>query len=150
VSRFSADVPPIVAVDFDGTLVEAEEYGCFVETYRPIKRMIARVKLLHKIGCSLVLWTCWSGELLEQAKRELLRLEIIDCFDAFNAPSRLQTFRCESPKIYYDYIIDDNLQPDLEDVWRILIAQLYADPYIKSKWETDEIIHARMQGLFTN
>jgi len=139
-SRFSSGVAPVIAVDFDGTIVEAEEYGCFVETFRPIARTVERIKELKRAGCSLILWTCRSGVLLDHAKDILSRLEILNCFDAFNAPSPLQTFRSVSPKPYYDYIIDDNTHYDLEGAWCVMLEALTMDKWIVENGHVDLVL----------
>ncbi len=89
----------IVAVDFDGTIVE--EAWPKIGKAKP--EMISLLKSLKKRGHTIILWTCRYGEDLEKA--------IIFCekygieFDAVN--QGVDDFMGESPKIYADIYIDD-------------------------------------------
>jgi hypothetical protein len=53
----------IIAVDFDGTLVENE----FPAIGNPIEETINTIKEIMRRGHDVILWTCREGEALEQA-----------------------------------------------------------------------------------
>lgn len=94
----------IVAVDFDGTLVEDN----FPEIGKPIPYMIEAVKELKDMGTKIILWTCRNGEALTQAVdycRDILHIE----FDAVN--ENLDEVKAEyggdTRKVFADYYLDD-------------------------------------------
>jgi len=61
-TNFSS-LPPIVAVDFDGTLVHDE----FPEIGSERSTMCEAIKRLQSIGIKTILWTSRTGKLLEDA-----------------------------------------------------------------------------------
>lgn len=69
---------PIIAVDFDGTVVEDK----FPELGSVRKKFKDWYKIAKKFNCVLILWTCREGKLLKLAKTYL---EDIGCpFDYYN------------------------------------------------------------------
>ena len=62
ITDFSS-LPPIVAVDFDGTLVEDR----FPKIGAEKATMCDAIKRLQKFGVKTILWTSRTGELLEDA-----------------------------------------------------------------------------------
>lgn len=52
-----------IAVDFDGTIVENK----YPNIGKPILFAFETLKMLHKKGHLLILWTCREGEALQQA-----------------------------------------------------------------------------------
>lgn len=97
--------PKIYAFDFDGTLCK-EAYPYIGS---PNKRVIRMAKRCKKNGHRIILWTCRSGQQLEEA--------VIWCkeqgieFDAVNQnlPEITQLFGSDSRKITADYYIDDKM-----------------------------------------
>ena len=92
----------IVAVDFDGTLVEHVYPGIGA----PKIPVIERCKALKRFGHKLILWTCRDGEALEQAVAAM-KLHGLE-FDAINEniPDENWPFPT-SKKVYADYYVDD-------------------------------------------
>ena len=90
---------PILAVDFDGTIVEHKFPG--------IGKLIpgARVALryLHKKGCRIIIWTCRKGK-YENNMREFLVKEKIP-FDYIN--ENVPGIDFTSNKVFANYYIDD-------------------------------------------
>ena len=92
----------IVAVDFDGTIVE-HRYPSIGDL---IPGSIDYLKKLKDAGIKLVLWTCRAEEDLNQAV-EFCRSHGIE-FDAVNKDiSNIGLSGAISPKIYADFYIDD-------------------------------------------
>lgn len=94
----------IGAIDFDGTLVD---HIWPDPTFRPRLATIARVKQRKAEGDKLILWTCRTGEALQQAI-DYLRDEHDLTFDAHNEniPNPNYAFPT-SAKVYADYYLDD-------------------------------------------
>lgn len=98
----------IIAVDFDGTIVEHR----FPEIGLPIKGSISVLKKLKKEGHKLILWTCRNNQDNSFNNRKLLTEAVVWCankgliFDAVNNNIEGLGFR-PTPKIYYDVLIDD-------------------------------------------
>ena len=91
----------ILAVDFDDTIVEIEK------DYTP-KTLISGAKEVinwaHDNGCYIIIWTCRSGKMLDEAKVFLEKNKIM--FDRINENCEELDFET-SRKIYYDILIDD-------------------------------------------
>lgn len=92
----------IIAVDFDGTLVE----HVFPGMGAPRMETIELVKQLKRRGHALILWTCRAGEALEDAVRFCASMGIQ--LDAVNKslPNPDYPFP-DSPKVYADVYLDD-------------------------------------------
>ena len=94
----------IIAVDFDGTLCE-EKYPDIGE---PNVELINMLCEMHTKGHELILWTCRSGTLLDNAI-EWCRLHGL-VFDTYNTnlPRVIEKYKGrDSRKITYDILIDD-------------------------------------------
>ena len=92
----------IVAVDFDGTIVEHR----YPHIGNLIPGSIDYLKKFKDAGIKLVLWTCRAEEDLNQAV-EFCRSHGIE-FDAVNKDiSNIGLSGAISPKIYADFYIDD-------------------------------------------
>lgn len=97
----------IIAVDFDGTLVEHE----FPKIGKPKMKVIKFVKELKDRGCKLILWTCRedieSGNYLSQAVEFCKQYGLY--FDAIN--DNIQPYKnhlfTNCRKVYADLYIDD-------------------------------------------
>ncbi len=94
---------PIIAVDFDGTLCEAQWPGIGP----PIWPMIRYIKSRQDAGARLILWTCRSGSDLEDAvewaKNHGLEFEAVND----NLPDMIDLFDSNSRKIFAHEYIDD-------------------------------------------
>lgn len=97
----------IVAVDFDGTIVEHE----FPEIGAPIPGAIETLKGFKKAGYQLILWTCREN----MADRSYLTEAVEYCqkkgltFEAINENIKGHKFEHLGPsrKVYADFYIDD-------------------------------------------
>lgn len=96
-------LPTIVAVDFDGTLVEDN----FPEIGQPIPIMIEYIKSLSKAGAKIILWTCRNGKALEQALQFCTDYKLY--FDAVNEnlPEVKELYGGDTRKVFADFYIDD-------------------------------------------
>jgi hypothetical protein len=94
---------PIIAVDFDGTLCEAQWPGIGA----PIWPMIRYIKARKEEGARLILWTCRCGDELQEAV-DWARAHGIE-FEAVNAnlPDMIALFEGDSRKIFAHEYIDD-------------------------------------------
>lgn len=95
----------IIAVDFDGTIVEPKwpeigkvKFGAGWVIYQARKR-----------GHKLILWTCREGQGLEDAKAYLYGKGIDHWFSEYNnsLPETIAHFGNDSRKIGFDLCIDD-------------------------------------------
>lgn len=93
----------IIAVDFDGTLCTNR----WPQIGAPNTELIEYLKEQRNQGARLILWTCRSGMLLNEA---VLWCSIFDLyFDAINEnlPEQIAAFGEDTRKIYADEYIDD-------------------------------------------
>lgn len=89
----------IIAVDFDGTIVEHE-----FPDIGPLKEgAVEALKALKKAGHQIIIWTCRKGE-EERQLRMFLREKKIP-FDTINTP--IPGFDLGTRKVYADIYIDD-------------------------------------------
>ena len=96
--------PPILAVDFDGTLVENK----FPSIGPPDYVVASTVKAYQAAGWKIILWTCRTDDMLQEAIdfcREQLDLE----FDAVNdnLPEVRQYFGGNTRKVFANMYWDD-------------------------------------------
>lgn len=96
--------PPILAVDFDGTLVENE----FPGIGKPDHVIAGVVRAYQDMGWKIILWTCRTDEMLQDAVnfcREQLGIE----FDAVNdnLPEVQQYFGGSTRKVFANMYLDD-------------------------------------------
>lgn len=94
----------IIAVDFDGTLCASKWPGLG----SPNTKLIEYLKRQQEKGDKLILWTCRTGELLDNAVSWCSDNGL--CFDAINEniPERVELYGGEdSRKISADFYIDD-------------------------------------------
>lgn len=90
----------VIAVDFDGTIVEHQFPQ--IGEMRPGAKDV--LQALHKRGVRLIIWTCRSGRFLDEAIAWLRNNDIP--FDAVNQNLPSLGFET-SAKIYADIYIDD-------------------------------------------
>lgn len=96
----------VIAVDFDGTLCENKypEIGDVLPIHERVHEFI-RVK--HKNGALIILWTCRCGPELEAAISFCKKCNIpIDLVNE-NDPERVKLYSYDSRKISADIYIDD-------------------------------------------
>lgn len=96
--------PPIIAVDFDGTLVENE----FPNIGSPDPVIVEAVRAYQNHGWKLILWTCRTGDMLQDAVdfcANTLDLQ----FDAVNQnlPEVQQFYGGDTRKVFANMYIDD-------------------------------------------
>lgn len=105
----------IIAVDFDGTLCE----DCWPDIGPANRGVIANIIGLQKLGAKVILWTCRSGELLDQAVNWCKDQGLI--FDAVNEnlPEVIERFGSDSRKIYAGIYIDDRSRLPWADPFQI-------------------------------
>ena len=93
----------IYAVDFDGTLCE----NAWPEIGKPNHVLIQTLFELRVNGDKLILWTCRTRDLLEEAvvwcKKQGLEFDAIN----ENLPEMIGQFGSESRKVFADVYIDD-------------------------------------------
>lgn len=92
---------PIIAVDFDGTIVDHR----FPDIGAPVPRALETIRQLITLNARIVLWTMRSGESLDDAVRYLFRNGITPW--GVNA-NPTQSGWTTSPKAYAHYYIDDS------------------------------------------
>ena len=97
------DHPKIIAVDFDGCLVENE----FPNIGKPIEETILRLKREQKNGAKVILWTCRIGEQEAAAVNWCFEQGIhIDAVNE-NLPEIIEAFGGDTRKIFANEYWDD-------------------------------------------
>ena len=97
--------PKCFAIDFDGTLVVGDNYPNIGEPNWPV---VDKVKKLQKEGHEICLWTCRSGEDLQQAVEycsSKLGLNFDDIL--VNTNMLAQHYNVTPNKLAADYYVDD-------------------------------------------
>lgn len=105
------ELPKIVAVDFDGTLVEDK----FPEIGKPFQEMFNICITLQKCGIKLILWTSRDNDTPARnldAAVEFCKSMGLE-FDAVNQniPETIAMFHNDTRKVYADVYIDDKSIP---------------------------------------
>lgn len=103
----------VLAVDFDGTIVEAL-YPGIGELRKDTKKIINK---LHLEGHYIIIWTCRTGTALQEAKDFLIANEIRFHLINEHHPEALTLYGESGPKIGADYYIDDKSIEGLSS-WR--------------------------------
>lgn len=111
----------IIAVDFDGVLVEDQ----FPEIGKRNEEMVNVVKALIEQGHEVVLWTCRADTELEHAVKWCEQNGLKFCAVNDNAPSNKAKYEKKYPngtrKVYADLYVDDhNTHHDLEEAVQLL------------------------------
>jgi hypothetical protein len=96
------------AIDFDGTIVTNK----FPKIGEIKKDTISFMKKIHKAGHCIIIWTCRSGDLLEEMK-EFLRKNKIP-YDYINENPE-NSFGDDTRKLFANYYIDDRAV-NVEDI----------------------------------
>lgn len=94
--------PPIIAVDFDGTITKDNDFPNCGELMPGAKDVL---QTLHFAGCYIILWSCRVGEDLERAveycKKNYIPIDFVNRnIDAIEG-------KFAYPKIFANYYIDD-------------------------------------------
>lgn len=99
----------IIAIDFDGTIVE----NSYPDIGTPKLSVINAIKAMQEAGHEFILWTCRDGELLDQAVQFLEQQGLH--FTKINQDSdyHLNAYEGTPRKIGADLYVDDKaLSPD--------------------------------------
>lgn len=98
----------IIAVDFDGVLCESR----FPEIGAPDYEVVSLVRQLINAGHEVILWTCRTGDRLNEAVEWCEDRGLRFCAVNRNAPSNRERFEAEyphpSPKVYADVYVEDH------------------------------------------
>lgn len=95
--------PKIIAVDFDGTLCTNK----YPEIGEPKAEIIKYIKQQKEQGAKIILWTCRSGDLLENALDWCRKHDVaLDCVNE-NLPEIIEDFGSDTRKIFANEYIDD-------------------------------------------
>lgn len=93
----------VIAVDFDGTLVE----NCYPDIGPPKMHVINKAIKEKRNGTKLILWTCRCNKQLDDAinycKTFGLTFDAINC----NVPERIELYKDDSRKVSADEYWDD-------------------------------------------
>lgn len=110
-NKTNNDLPKIVAIDFDGTLVEDK----FPEIGEPNMGMFSLVKALQAQGVRVILWTSRDGKNLIDAVSYCHQKGIV--FDAINTniPEVIALYNNDTRKVFADLYIDDKAIPVEQD-----------------------------------
>ena len=93
----------VIAVDFDGTLCENR----YPEIGEPRMSLINQVKFAKSQGMKVILWTCRTEKLLDEAVGWCEEHGLV--FDAVNEnlQERIDTYGGDCRKISADFYLDD-------------------------------------------
>jgi len=115
----------IVAVDFDGTIVEES----FPEIGQLKPKVLDVVNTLHELGVRWIIWTC-RGNVPDPNNGRVYVNEMKEFLDKLKFPYEKINENVDgmdfvtSRKIYYDYLIDDKLLNG-EINWNNIYSELY-------------------------
>lgn len=120
-------LPYIIAVDFDGTLVEDK----FPEIGRPNDNLWAWMKEQQNNGAKIILWTCRDGKNLEDAVAYSVMCMGFN-FDAVNCnvQETRHLFNNDTRKAYANIYIDDKaISPHLPTFYPTFDPQKQYEPW---------------------
>jgi hypothetical protein len=107
----------VFAVDFDGTIVE----NIFPQTGSPYPGAVETLKELHELGHRIIIWTCRTGQGLEEAKSWLHNNAVH--YDAINDDVKSTKIWLKgNRKVFADYYLDDRSWPPFPG-WAAIHAQ---------------------------
>lgn len=103
-------LPKIVAVDFDGTLVDDE----YPAVGAPKKEIFELFKLLQRRGVKIILWTCRNDRQLDEAVQCCIDNGLTP--DAVNAniPEVIEAYGGDTRKVFADLYYDDKSIPNTQ------------------------------------
>lgn len=114
----------LIAVDFDGTIVENK----YPEIGDPIPGAIQTLQAWKARGHTIIINSCRSGVHQAQMEAWLIRNHVAHDYINRNAPERIAQYGCDCRKISADIYIDDRnisqilfdgtLMPTTERLWR--------------------------------
>ena len=115
-------LPPIMAVDFDGTLVRDK----FPEIGEERKKFCSFIRTLQRMGVKSILWTSRTGSALREAIEW-----------------------CENHNLHFD-AINENLPEVLELTGGIDTRKVYADIYFddRNRGISDFLIESRVEEIW--
>ena len=125
-----ARIPLIIAVDFDGTIVEHD----YPRIGEPVPGAVDALRHFHERGAQLILWTVRDGKELEEAVR-YVQQRGIELFGINNNPA----FCSESPKVLCDVYVDD----------RALGCPLRDGPTLRKPCVDWVVVRARIDDMIT-
>ena len=116
-------LPPIMAVDFDGTLVRDR----FPEIGEERKKFCSFIRTLQRMGVKSILWTSSTGSALREAIEW-----------------------CEDHNLHFD-AINENLPEVLELTGGIDTRKIYADVYFddRNRGISDFLIESRVEEIWS-
>lgn len=133
----------IIAVDFDGTIVEHR----YPEIGKELLFAFDTLKALHSQGHKLILWTFRAGKELEEAvdycKQNGLTFYAVNA----NSPGEIFDVAVTSRKIYADVYIDDRNVggfPGWGEIWNMLNPES-----AKDQSELSRMVRKNKNGLFS-
>lgn len=97
------DTMKVIAVDFDGTIVE----NAYPEIGKPNYQLVNILIHLQKLGHTIILYTCRDGELLQDAVNTCRHLGLVPDYVNENAPALIEQYGADCRKISADIYIDD-------------------------------------------
>ena len=121
----------IIAVDFDGTIVENK----YPKIGKPLPFAFETLKMLQNDGHRLILWTVRTGELLEEAVKYCKKNGIE--FYAVNEDFPGEISQLKNRKLNADLFIDDrNVGGMLEwgQIYQLISETAPAHAHKKKKW----------------
>ena len=115
-------LPPIMAVDFDGTLVRDK----FPEIGAEREKFCRAIRILQKMGVKSILWTSRTGSALDEAIEWCEDHDLH--FDAINKnlPEVIELTGTDTRKVYANVYFDDRnksindslMDSRIEDIWK--------------------------------
>ena len=115
-------LPPIMAVDFDGTLVRDK----FPEIGTERENFCRAIRILQKMGVKSILWTSRTGSALDEAIEWCEDHDLH--FDAINKnlPEVIELTGTDTRKVYANVYFDDHnrsisdslMNSRIEDIWK--------------------------------
>ena len=115
-------LPPIMAVDFDGTLVRDK----FPEIGTERQNFCKAIRILQKMGVKSILWTSRTGSALDEAIEWCEDHDLH--FDAINKnlPEVIELTGTDTRKVYANVYFDDHnrsisdsiMQSEVEEIWK--------------------------------
>ena len=106
----------LIAIDFDGTIV-SHRYPFIGSPNQEVFRFIRKLK---EKGHRWILWTCSSGERLDEAVAFLKMNGIEPDFVNENAPEYVEDFGRDSRKVFAHFYIDDRNPGGVKIPWEIV------------------------------
>ncbi len=144
----------IIAVDFDGTLIEEGKWPGIGATN---EKVLSYCKDEQMKGARIILWTNRAGEPLEAAikwcEEHGLRLDAVND----NLPESVEFFGTNTRKIYADEFIDDRMaqgfnlpyygEPKIKELTPEELFKLYQERYLDGR---DPVINYRPHETIPN